>query len=236
MGYIKSDLSQIEGGRDPLQPDELERLPQRAKGCAYVLLVVIVAMGITALVSGSLGLGITFVTIGTMGLILVWRSGSAKETNSKERQRRPVSPTPQEGTQTIFTTTLGGGYAHSGEQFSIVGPFYGSAILKRHFELTEDLQNAPKSQQEAIAQDMVNMSVQAGSEFKRLFPSKPLPNHRGFYRLAVNYEQQKRYEHALTVCQVALAQGWNGDWEKRIERCQDKLDKTIINPERNRLA
>jgi len=52
-----------------------------------------------------------------------------------------------------------------------------------------------------------------------------LPTHVGFEQLAIILEKQKDYASAIQICRLAQEQGWAGDWEKRIERCEKKLKK-----------
>jgi hypothetical protein len=113
-------------------------------------------------------------------------------------------------------------------------------IIKRHFKYTEQLQMAPASRQESIAQEMVGFAGDAAKayraqeelwarharESKERRPYEVrMPSHLGFQRLAINYERDKRFEDAIAVCVEAKRQGWNGDWDKRIERCQTKKRK-----------
>lgn len=58
------------------------------------------------------------------------------------------------------------------------------------------------------------------------YPEGSLPSHVGYKQLAIVYEKQKRYIDAVHLCQQAKEQGWNGDWDKRIERCKRKMNKT----------
>lgn len=53
-----------------------------------------------------------------------------------------------------------------------------------------------------------------------------LPRHTGFEQLAIILEKNKNYKEAIEVCVQANHQGWGGDWEKRIARCQKKLIKS----------
>ncbi len=50
-----------------------------------------------------------------------------------------------------------------------------------------------------------------------------LPSHSGFKQLAIIEEKNGNYNSAIELSTEALNQGWNGDWEKRIERCKRKL-------------
>lgn len=115
--------------------------------------------------------------------------------------------------------------------------------LKKHFDFAERLRNALASKQEATALEMVRMAPQAIRGFRAEYehqklvhermewlgpgrkpPMRPfaLPQHPGFQRLAINAEKAKDYGRAIELCQEAKRQGWNGDWDKRIERCRMK--------------
>ena len=53
----------------------------------------------------------------------------------------------------------------------------------------------------------------------------PLPSHAGYTRMAIVLEQNGDFEEALALVREAKAAGWNGDWDKRIERIKKKLKK-----------
>ena len=135
------------------------------------------------------------------------------------------------------------------EEAKIYRPPWGTGMqpdLKKHFALTEALRNAPASRQEATAIELVQMAAQSIRGFRAEYdhrkaihdyrtrkdpdeepPMEPfrLPMHLGFQRLAINAEKAKDYGRAIEVCEEAKRQGWNGDWDKRIERCQTKAAK-----------
>jgi hypothetical protein len=52
-----------------------------------------------------------------------------------------------------------------------------------------------------------------------------LPSHTGFTQLAIVREKQHNYSEAIRLAQLAQGQGWGGDWDKRIIRCQQKQAK-----------
>lgn len=52
-----------------------------------------------------------------------------------------------------------------------------------------------------------------------------LPAHKGYHQLAIVFEKQKRYIEAISLCKKAKYQGWAGDWDKRIERCNKRINK-----------
>ncbi len=52
-----------------------------------------------------------------------------------------------------------------------------------------------------------------------------LPTHKGYEQLCIIFEKQKRFNEAIKLATQAKAQGWDGDWAKRIERCRNKSHK-----------
>jgi len=56
-----------------------------------------------------------------------------------------------------------------------------------------------------------------------------LPSHKGYEQLAIILEKQKEYNETINLCESAMSQGWAGQWEKRIERCNKKIDKNVSN-------
>lgn len=52
-----------------------------------------------------------------------------------------------------------------------------------------------------------------------------IPTHAGFKQLCIIREKQGNYEEVIKLAQTALNHGWNGDWEKRIDKCKKKIDK-----------
>ena len=52
-----------------------------------------------------------------------------------------------------------------------------------------------------------------------------LPSHKGYHQLAIILEKQKRYGEAISLCEKAGSQGWAGDWDTRIERCNKRAAK-----------
>lgn len=52
-----------------------------------------------------------------------------------------------------------------------------------------------------------------------------LPDHMGYKQLAIVLEKQGIYQQAVELCVQAKDQGWAGDWDKRIARCKNKLQR-----------
>lgn len=75
--------------------------------------------------------------------------------------------------------------------------------------------------QEAKANDKQLRSILKSDSFPKA--SFVLPSHVGFEQLAIILEKQCEHGKAVELCQLAKEQGWDGDWDKRIERCEKKL-------------
>jgi len=52
------------------------------------------------------------------------------------------------------------------------------------------------------------------------------PSHLGYEQLAIILQKYGKYEEVISLCQQAKDEGWNGDWDKRIEAAKKKLEKT----------
>lgn len=108
-----------------------------------------------------------------------------------------------------------------------------SDVLDRRFALStsiptfyrdrEDPQMLRRAVDSCLAQ--IELAPRASSAFFDAYPDSPLPTHVGYDQLAVIYEKQEKLAEAITLCNQAKKQGWNGDWDKRIARCEKKLGK-----------
>ena len=97
--------------------------------------------------------------------------------------------------------------------------------IREHLELGERVQTAPASKQFKIAQKQIGMSTVAAKAFRDV-GWEELPSHPGFRRVAVDLERQGDFDGAISSSRGALGQGWSGDWEKRIERCEAKISNS----------
>jgi hypothetical protein len=68
----------------------------------------------------------------------------------------------------------------------------------------------------------VALAVQAAEAFRKEFPGRSLPEHAGYAQLATISEMEKDYEGVIQLCNQAKEQGWAGDWDARIARCEQK--------------
>jgi tetratricopeptide (TPR) repeat protein len=71
-------------------------------------------------------------------------------------------------------------------------------------------------------EQQIENAPSAAISFKQKY-GNDLPAHKGYYQLAIVLEKQKRYSEAIHLCEKAEFQGWAGDWEKRIERCNKRV-------------
>jgi tetratricopeptide (TPR) repeat protein len=71
----------------------------------------------------------------------------------------------------------------------------------------------------------ISIAEKAAEAFLKQYKDSPLPGHKGYEQLAIILEKQKKFDETIELCKKAMAQGWGGDWEKRIERCHKKRNK-----------
>ena len=72
-----------------------------------------------------------------------------------------------------------------------------------------------------ICNRQIEIGSQAALEFKKESPY--MPSHRGFEQLAIIEKKNKNWSRVIEICEKAKAQGWGGDWDKRIDEAQKKL-------------
>lgn len=108
-----------------------------------------------------------------------------------------------------------------------------SDILDVHFlyqakiELYYKFREDETALEEAInaCKKQIEISKKAKAQFKIENKREPLPTHKGFEQLAILEEKRNNYQIAIDISKKAQKEGWNGDWEGRIERCQKKISK-----------
>lgn len=70
----------------------------------------------------------------------------------------------------------------------------------------------------------IALAPDAADAFKAEY-GDPLPTHKGYEQLAIILERKGCFQDAITLSLQAESQGWAGDWDRRIERCERKLEK-----------
>lgn len=108
-------------------------------------------------------------------------------------------------------------------------------VLDLHFAIQglieatyADRNTDPEALDAAIAacERQIALAPRAAQAFRRAFPKTPLPAHVGFRQLAIIREKQRQFDEAIALCRQAKQQGWTGDWEKRIDRCQKRAARS----------
>jgi hypothetical protein len=101
-------------------------------------------------------------------------------------------------------------------------------ILDLHFAIQERITEHYRKRQEgdnyhnAIVSCRAQIKIQ-DEQFIREYPNQALPAHTGYNQLVIILEKEKKIQEALQLAEEAKANGWNGDWAKRIEKLQGKL-------------
>ena len=71
----------------------------------------------------------------------------------------------------------------------------------------------------------IAFALRAAEFFRREYPTCSLPAHYGFTQLAIIRDKQGDWLEAIRLSRIALEQGWDGNWEDRIVRCEKKMKK-----------
>mgnify|MGYP000881505139 CR=1 FL=1 len=71
----------------------------------------------------------------------------------------------------------------------------------------------------------IELSSDTVPVFRKEYENEELPRHVGYEQLAIILEKQEEYDEVISLCRQAKEQAWNGNWDKRIERCLKKKSK-----------
>jgi len=105
-------------------------------------------------------------------------------------------------------------------------------ILDKHFLLDQEVQIFYRNREivegafdKAVdaCKRQIDIATEAAKAFKKEMPGQELPRHRGFDQLRIIRKKQKDYESVIEICREAKRQGWNGNWDKEIERAEKKI-------------
>ena len=110
----------------------------------------------------------------------------------------------------------------------------GKTTLDKHFayqgmiEVFYKNRKNPESLRAAIqaCQKQIELAPLATKAFREEFGDSQLPRHVGYEQLSIILEKEGNYKEAIRVCTQAKRQGWNGDWDKKIERCEIRASRT----------
>lgn len=139
---------------------------------------------------------------------LVWLAGSLKKTpEDRELARRILAKAEQEIPNEPDIERV---------------HFLYHTMIEIYYKDRED----PAMLEAAIAacEKQIAIAPQVAKAMKDAYPKSALPKHHGYKQLAIILEGKNTAE-ALRLCQQAKSQGWDGDWDKRIENCQQRLAK-----------
>lgn len=101
--------------------------------------------------------------------------------------------------------------------------FYYTSLIKFYYRQSsekEDFNLAVRA-----CKDGISISKEAKHGFKLEYENDFLPRHLGYEQLSIILEKKKNYSESIKLCENALEEGWNGDWNKRIHRMKIKLKK-----------
>lgn len=112
-------------------------------------------------------------------------------------------------------------------------------IVARHFSLQvlirefyRDRDRDPDARAAAIqaCRDQIAIAPAVAADMQERFPGR-LPRHIGYEQLAIVQEKDKAYPEAIAVCQEAAKAGWDGHWQRRIDRCRRHMEKAGLAPD-----
>jgi hypothetical protein len=86
----------------------------------------------------------------------------------------------------------------------------------------------------SACEKQIALSARAREAFKQHSPGRPLSRHLGYQQLAIIREKQQNYVEAIRLSRSAMSEGWSGDWENRITRCERKLNKSDAPKKKNK--
>lgn len=99
-------------------------------------------------------------------------------------------------------------------------------MIQIHYRMRNDYESA-FDKAVGACEKQIQLAPRAAKVFKRDPNTSELPAHIGYQQLAIIREKQKDYDAVINLCLKAKMQGWDGDWDKRVERCQTKANKSI---------
>ncbi len=101
--------------------------------------------------------------------------------------------------------------------------FLYSEKIKIYYKDREDITCFEKAIEACYQQ--ISIAESAAQAFRSEYKNLSLPAHKGYEQLSIILEKKLKYQEVINLCYRAAKQKWAGDWEKRIERCRNKLRK-----------
>lgn len=90
-------------------------------------------------------------------------------------------------------------------------------VMRWHLNLGESVKLASADDQYAKAIQQIGVSALAAAAFRNA-GWVTLPGHDGFYVAALHAEREGDLQVAGDICGEALKQGWDGDWQRQLDR------------------
>lgn len=96
--------------------------------------------------------------------------------------------------------------------------------LERMIEQYRDMQHTDPWAFSAAVQachHQISIAPFVRKHFESTYPKRALPRHLGFETLSRILEEQRLFDKAAKLCKNARNQGWAGDWDGHIRRCEN---------------
>lgn len=111
-------------------------------------------------------------------------------------------------------------YVRRGEILNI--HFFYLAQIRLHYSMRDKHPQALDNAVDACRKQ-ISISKKAVKAFKKLKYIKKTPEHTGYKQLCIILERQGKYGEVIKLSKEAKKQGWTGNWDNRIAKCQKKL-------------
>lgn len=70
------------------------------------------------------------------------------------------------------------------------------------------------------ATSQVELAPRTALSMHSSYPGSPLPQHRGYERLTIHADKRGDDEEVIRLSEAAAAQGWAGDWDRRVTKAR----------------
>jgi hypothetical protein len=76
-----------------------------------------------------------------------------------------------------------------------------------------------------FSHSLIGISQKASEFLKDAFQYERLPENIGYKRMIMILTKEKDYEKIIELCEKAKSEGWKGDWDDKIKKAKQKLEK-----------
>lgn len=95
--------------------------------------------------------------------------------------------------------------------------------IQEHYKTRNNIDDYHKAVVGCFAQIKIQRLV--ANQMLRKYPGQSLPEHTGYKQLAIIFEKEGRLNDAVRIAEEAAANGWSGDWQRRIGRLSKRIAK-----------